>query len=185
MITIKHMAQAAGIAAVSVLLLSACHLPSSSKSSAAVSTTTVPSIPTGFDPCVDIPQSVLDELQWTFKISRQNSADDGTDWRGCSWVKSNYYAVVVYMTNATPDKVRNQHYPDTRQLTIGGRQAVSSRQDADHPANQCTIDVAIKGGSLEFFLTNPKTNTMGGALNSCDLAREGAEVVTPTLPSRL
>jgi hypothetical protein len=166
-----------------VLSVAACHSGGggSTQSSAATSTTMAADVPTGYDPCTDIPQSVLDGLQLQSKIPAENQSQ-GTKWEGCQWVKSNWYAVAIQVTNATIEAVRDRHYQDTQEFTIDERQAISSRQVPDHPNQQCTVDVEIKGGSLEFFLSNSK-DLVAGNMNSCDLARQVAEQVVPTLPA--
>ncbi|WP_216903815.1 DUF3558 domain-containing protein [Nocardia alni] len=184
MITRLHLAQAAILAAV-VLLVGACQPPDSSKTSAAVTTTTVPSVPMAFDPCTDIPQSVLDSLQWTSKDSAKNASGD-IEWRGCSWVKSTEYGAVVYMTNATVGAVRAQNFLYAQGFVVDGRRAISTIQDPDHQSQQCTVDVAVKGGSLEIFLTNPEaSDTPGSTDSSCRIARDAAQQIVPLLPQGL
>jgi hypothetical protein len=167
------------LAAGAVLLVSACN--SSGGGSAQPSTTTAADVPQGYDPCTDISQSILDSLGLHSKIPAENQSD-GTKWQGCQWVRSDWYAMAIQVTNATVDKVRDQHYQDTQEFTINGRRAISSRQAPGHPDYQCTVNVEIKGGSLEFFLSNSPSNRMGGNKNSCDMAREVAEKIVPTLP---
>ncbi|MBO0853535.1 MAG: DUF3558 domain-containing protein [Nocardia sp.] len=136
-------------------------------------------VPAGYDPCNDVPQGVLDALQLHMKIPAKDTADDGTAWRGCQWVKSNAYGVAITITGATLDTVKGK-YPDAQQFTIAGRPALSSRQLADHTPRQCTVNVQIKGGSLDIFLSDND-----GPEDSCGLARNIAEQVTPTLPPSL
>ncbi|WP_169816287.1 DUF3558 domain-containing protein [Nocardia miyunensis] len=152
----------------------------SSSSSAAIA----PDVPTGYDPCTQIPQNVLNDFQLHSSIPSENSAN-GTKWEGCQWVRSNWYGIAIQVTNATIDMIRDQHYQDTQEFTIGNRRAISSRQAPDHPMQQCTVNVEIKGGTLEFFLTNPADDSVGGNKNSCDMAREIANRVVPPLPSSI
>ncbi len=184
MITTHRLARVTILAA-SALLVGACHLPDSSESSAATTTTAVPPVPTAFDPCTDIPSSVLDSLQWTLKFPRKNSSGD-IEWRGCGWSKSIDYAVTVYMTNATVSIVRAQNLLDPQEFTVDGRKAISTIQDPDHPSQQCTVDVAVKGGSLEVFITNPEaSDTPGSTDSSCRIARDGVQQILPLLPQGL
>jgi hypothetical protein len=180
----------AGVFAVSgVLLVAGCNSGGgSSKSSAAASPTSTlaADVPAGYDPCTDIPQSVLDQLQWTMKITRKNSAADGTVWRGCGWSKVPEYAVTVYMTNATIETVRSKHLLDPAEFTVDGRNAILTIQDPDHPSTQCTVDVSVKGGSLEIFLSNSDASDPAGSTDSvCTQARDVAKQITSTLPSTL
>ena len=102
-------------------------------------------------------------------------------------MRSEYYGVSVRVTNATLSSVRDRHFEDTKELTVVGRAAVASRQAPDHPDRQCTVDVEVKGGSLEIFLTKAKAQGEGGAgdLDACDMARDVAEKVVPALPQTL
>lgn len=139
-------------------------------------------VPTGFDPCRDIPQAVQDSLQLVDKEPDKRRANGGLVWRGCGWVKSDYYAIGIDVTNVTVAMVRDQHYQDPDEFIIAGRPAISTRQVPEHPLLQCTIDVAIRGGSVEFFLTNSGSDRIVGDRNSCHMARDVAEHVVPTIP---
>ncbi|WP_280385668.1 DUF3558 domain-containing protein [Nocardia wallacei] len=144
----------------------------------------------GYDPCTQIPHSALDSLQLHGSIPRESS-NSGLKWFGCQWVRSDWYAVDIVVTNTTLSKIREQGtsstplfvVQDLKSFTVAGRPALSNRQSRDHPDQQCTVNVEIKGGSLEFFLSNPRENRKGGGLDSCQLAQEVAEKVVPTLPA--
>jgi hypothetical protein len=178
---VRGVALATAIAA--VLTVAACNSSGGgTQTAAATSTTTAADVPTGYDPCTDIPQSVLDDLQLESKIPRE-SQSDGTKWQGCQWVRADWYGLVIWVTNATIDTVRDHHYQDAQEFTIAGRPAISTRQVPDHPQYQCTVNVTIKGGTLEFFLTNSPSNRMGSDKDSCGMARDAAEKVVPTLPA--
>ena len=189
MIGAGRVVRVAALAVGGVLLVAGCSSGGgTTKTSAAASSTSAAEasdVPAGYDPCTDIPQSVLDQLQWTSKIPQKNSADDGTVWRGCGWAKPNYYAVAVYVTNATLARVLAQNYQDPQQFTVDGRKAISTRQVPDHPNQQCTVDVQIKGGSLEIFLSNGEGLGPGSSMNSCDMARDAVQQIVPTLPATL
>ncbi|MFD3506757.1 DUF3558 domain-containing protein [Nocardia sp. NPDC058666] len=145
-------------------------------------------VPVGFDPCRDIPKSVLDS-EGLHKASSNNNADfdgaGGVKWRGCSWVVSDGYAAGITTTNLTVDKVRSNTKLTVRgEYTIGGRSAVAaSRSDNKNPRSVCTLTVAMQGGSLEFSLDNPDSNELTGQRDTCELARGLAEKVVPLLPA--
>jgi hypothetical protein len=79
--------------------------------------------------------------------------------------------------------VRAKNFPDAHEFTINGRRAISTRQVAEHPQAGCTLDVEMKGGSLEFNLSNPPSNRLTGNLDTCELTRGLAEKVVPTMPA--
>ncbi|MFC9435063.1 DUF3558 domain-containing protein [Nocardia sp. NPDC057030] len=151
--------------------------PSASKSGLAAD------VPAGFNTCTDIPQSVLDSEKLRQKIPNDTNANGGVKWRGCMWVQPDGYAASIQTTNITVDLVREKKFPDSQEFMIGGRHAISTRQVSDHPEAACTVNVEMKGGSLELNLTNPESNKATGHLNTCDLARSLAEKVAPTMPA--
>lgn len=151
--------------------------PSTSKSGLAAD------VPAGFNACNDIPQAVLDSEKLLDKTPNDSNANGGIKWRGCLWAQTDGYAASIQTTNITLDMVREKKFPDSQEFTIGSRRAVSTRQIDDHPEAACTVNVEMKGGSLEFNLTNPASSKITGHLNTCDLARELAEKVAPTMPA--
>ncbi len=142
-----------------------------------------PDAPTGYDPCTDIPQSVLDSENLRSKDTDYSRASGGVRWRGCGWVQTDGYAPFIRTTNLTVDMVRDKKFQDAREYTINGRRAISTRQVEEHPDAVCTINVEMKGGSLEFFLSNPPSNRKTGQLDTCALAKTLAEKVVPTMPA--
>ncbi|WP_227998855.1 DUF3558 domain-containing protein [Nocardia australiensis] len=140
--------------------------------------------PNSYAPCKDVPQSVLDSENLGMHISADGDATGGVQWRGCRWVRPNGYSVGIRTTNLTIDLIRSRNYPETTEFTIGGRRAISTRQfDGPFINEACTVNVEMKGGSLEFNLNNPPSNRDTGSTDSCVFARGLAEKVTPTLPA--
>ncbi|MGY0500797.1 DUF3558 domain-containing protein [Nocardia sp. FBN12] len=145
-------------------------------------------VPAGFDPCRDIPKSVLDSERLRVASSNNNADYDGAGgvkWRGCSWAAPDSYAVGITTTNLTVDRVRaNTKLTIRDEYMIGGRAAVAaSRADNKDPRSVCTLTVAMQGGGLEFSLDNPESNELTGHLDTCQLARGLAEKVVPLIPA--
>ncbi|GAA5073290.1 DUF3558 domain-containing protein [Nocardia iowensis] len=150
------------------------------------STTSVaPDVPSGYDPCTDVPQSVLDSEKLLDKTPDDSNASGGIKWRGCLWVQTDGYGARIQTTNITVDMVRAKNFSDTREFTVNGRRAISTRQSNDHPEAACTVDVEMKGGSLEINLSNPPSRRNTGHLDTCDLTRKLAEKVVPTMPANV
>ncbi|WP_084525602.1 DUF3558 domain-containing protein [Nocardia vaccinii] len=169
-----------------VLVLAGCSPSGGSTSSSSAGATTPVQVPTGFDPCKDIPQSILDSEGQQNKQPDDFQADAGKIlWRGCIWSDPDGYGARIQMTNITLQKVRDEHFPDTQEFTIAGRHAISSRQGDNADPTTCTVDVEVKGGSLEFNLDNPAYVPKTGKQDTCQLARALAEKVAPILPSTL
>ncbi|CCF65366.1 conserved protein of unknown function [Nocardia cyriacigeorgica GUH-2] len=141
-------------------------------------------VPTGFDPCADIPQDVLDSEGLHSRSNSDSEGANGIEWRGCGWVQSDGYAPSIRVTNITVDMVRENKGRVVRdEYTIDGREAIASNTDDEKdPRSVCTLHVAMKGGSLEFLLDNPSSNRKTGHLDTCQLARTLAEKVVPLIP---
>lgn len=141
-------------------------------------------VPSGYDPCVDIPQSVLDSENLVKGVA-DNKANargpGGTEWRGCGWVQPSGYAVSVQVTNVTIPFVREHYNLDRREFTIAGRPAISVRKNETRPSEVCSINIAMQGGSLEFHLDNPPSRKTGN-LDTCALGVTFAEKVVQTMP---
>lgn len=166
------------------LVLAGCDTSSGTGATPASSAAGVaPDVPSGFDPCTDIPQSVLDSEKLRQKTNHDSNASGGIKWRGCLWAKPDGYAVSIRTTNITVDMVKAKRFPETNEYVIGGRQAVTSRQSEHLPEEACNLDVKMQGGSLEFLLTNSPDNRLTGSRDSCDLVRELAEKIVPSIPA--
>ncbi|MEU1983636.1 DUF3558 domain-containing protein [Nocardia sp. NPDC019395] len=147
-------------------------------------------VPSGYDPCVDIPQSVLDSEDLVKGVA-DNKADatgpGGTEWRGCAWARAggDGYAVSVQVTNVTIPFVREHYSIDRREFTVAGRPAISVRKNETRSSEVCSINIEMRGGSLEFHLDNPASNRDTGQMDTCQLGVTFAEKVVPTLPSNV
>ncbi|MBF6073403.1 DUF3558 domain-containing protein [Nocardia beijingensis] len=142
-----------------------------------------PDVPTGYDPCTDIPQTVLDSESLRHKTNEDSNASGGVKWRGCGWVQPDGYAPAIRTTNLTVEMVRDRKFADAREYSISGRRAISTRQVEEHLEAVCVVNVEMKGGSLEFFVSNQPSNRKTGQLDTCALAKSLAEKVVPTLPA--
>ncbi|WP_153416112.1 DUF3558 domain-containing protein [Nocardia macrotermitis] len=167
-----------------VLTLTGCSSSGGSTASSSSATTTPVQVPTGFDPCNGIPQSVLDSESLQGKQLDDFQADAGKIlWRGCVWADPDGYAVSIRTTNLTVVMTRDKHFPGTQEFTINGRPAIASRQQTENTSEDCTVNVQLKGGSLEFDLTNPASAPKTGKTDTCQLARGLAEKVLPSVPA--
>ncbi|MFD0366193.1 DUF3558 domain-containing protein [Nocardia sp. GCM10030253] len=172
-----------------LLLLTGCESstdgsakPSSTSTSAGPSL--AEDVPRSYDPCKDVPQSVLDSEKLGMKIVANNDGGGGVRWRGCQWVRPNGYGVSIRTTNLTVDLIRSRNFAEATEFTIGGRRAISTRQfDGPFIKEACTLNIEMKGGSLDINLNNPPSNRDTGSTDSCVLARSLAEKVVPSLPA--
>lgn len=180
----RNLISAVLAATTAAVVLTGCSFSNESASSKDSTTTTRVQVPTGFDPCNDIPQSVLDSEGLQGKQPDDFQADAGKIlWRGCVWADGDGYAVSIRTTNITVAKTRDQHFPGTQEFTINGRSAISSQQQEYLPDEDCTVNVEMKGGTLEFDLTNPASAPKTGKIPTCQLAWRLARKVVPSMSS--
>ncbi|TQM31834.1 uncharacterized protein DUF3558 [Nocardia bhagyanarayanae] len=157
--------------------------PSGSATATNVGTGVAADVPSGFKPCEDIPQSVLDSEKLRMKIPADSNASGGIKWRGCQWVQSGGgYGATIQTTNITLEMVRDRKFRDTQEFTLDGRRAISTRQIEDRPETTCTLNTEMQGGSLEISLTNPSTATTAH-LDTCELTRALAQKIVPAIPA--
>ncbi|WP_194837445.1 DUF3558 domain-containing protein [Nocardia sp. XZ_19_369] len=157
--------------------------PTGSVTNSASASGVATDVPAGYNPCTDIPQSVLDSEKLRNRGESNSNADGGVKWRGCRFGRSDGYVASITTTNLTIDKTRQRNFADAKEFSVAGRQAISTRQVADHPEAACVVNVEIKGGSLDINLSNPPSNRETGQIDSCVLARTLAEKIVPTMPA--
>ncbi|MEV0294762.1 DUF3558 domain-containing protein [Nocardia sp. NPDC050710] len=176
-----------------VLLVAGCESSTGNDSAAksiSASATGLPiaeDVPSGFKPCTDIPQAVLDS-EGLHRNDGATSHDDmvrgKVKWRGCIWVVSDGYSATISTTNLTLDMVRAKQFPDQREVAVAGRTALLTHQSQDSTnKTTCTLNAQMQGGSLEFKVDNPASRKKTGNRYSCDIALALAEKVVPLIPA--
>ncbi|MBF6425658.1 DUF3558 domain-containing protein [Nocardia cyriacigeorgica] len=142
-------------------------------------------VPSGFDPCTDIPQDVLDS-EGLFSTGGESSKDEMTrgdlKWRGCQWVVSDGYGASISATNLTLDMIRGNSNAGTSEREVSGR-TVLYAPDTAGSTEDCRLNAQMEGGSLEFFVNNPPSGRKTGSQNACDIALRLAEKVLPLVPA--
>ncbi|WP_167473346.1 DUF3558 domain-containing protein [Nocardia arthritidis] len=157
--------------------------PTANGDKTASSASPAPDVPSGYNTCKDIPQSVLDSEQLKI-IGPEDISSGHFLWRGCSYRHSGGYGTIIRVTNATVDAVRDQKFPEAAEFTVDGRKAISTRQfKGPNIKDSCTVNVEMKGGSLDVNVNNPPSQSSTTRnLDSCDIAKTLAEKIVPTLP---
>ena len=142
-----------------------------------------PQVPSGFDPCTDIPQEVLDseQLHTTgLDLDKDEMRRGDIAWSGCGWVMSDGYAASVTATNLTLDMVREKAVPGAHEAVVHGREVIVAKQGGP---TSCTLNAEMAGGSLEFLVDNPPSNRLTGGQDPCDISTRLAEKVLPLVPA--
>lgn len=140
-------------------------------------------VPRGFDPCTDIPQSLLEGERLVAKRDANLDGPGGIKWRGCGWVELDGIAPTIRVTNITVDMVRNRPLRDglehAGEYQAGDRTAVIVRGTG----GDCTINVSMNQGSLEFAILNPSSNKRTGSMDTCELGKSLVAKVVPFIPA--
>ncbi|MEU8894245.1 DUF3558 domain-containing protein [Nocardia sp. NPDC048505] len=140
-------------------------------------------VPAGIDAC-NIPQDVLTSA---YPGLRKGTMDDNSDrgkikWRGCIYLVSDGYTASISSTNLTLAMIKEKHYPGERETTVNGRTVLITYQDDDPTGREaCTLNAQMKGGSLEFSVSNPPSSKKTANLNPCDIGQTLAEKVVPLI----
>ncbi|MET8775843.1 DUF3558 domain-containing protein [Nocardia sp. NPDC004654] len=161
--------------------------PSSASTSATTASGLAVDVPQSYNPCTDVPESVLKSERLVKGVADNKANADGpngTKWRGCRWVAGGSgYSVAIQASNLTIPYVREHYTNGVQELTVAGRPAIATRRNETRPSEVCNVNVEIKGGSLEFQLDNPRSNRDTGHIDTCQLGLALAEKVVPTLPA--
>ncbi|WP_280233995.1 DUF3558 domain-containing protein [Nocardia cyriacigeorgica] len=142
-------------------------------------------VPSGFAPCTDVSQEVLDSegLHSTGGRSSKDEMDRGDiKWRGCRWVVSDGYGAGISTTNLTLDMIREKANPEIQEATVSGR-TVLYAADTPGDTTQCRLNAQMEGGSLEFSIDNPASRRKTGNQTGCEIALRLAEKVLPLIPA--
>lgn len=157
--------------------------PTASSEKPSASTTIAPDVPSGYNTCNDIPSGVLDSEKLRNRGQADSNASGGIKWRGCRYGRTDGYVAAITTTNLTVAMTKQKNFPDAREFDLNGRAAIATRQVKDHPEAACVVNVEMKGGSLDISLSNPPSNKETGQIDSCELARNLAAKIVPTIPT--
>lgn len=157
----------------------------SAEPSTSAAQSVAPQVPSGFDPCTDIPQEVLDSEQLhstNSSTSTEEMRRGDIAWSGCNWVVSDGYAASISATNLTVDMVREKNVPGAQEAVVDDRSVIIAKLTGE-TSSSCTLNAEMVGGSLEFHVDNPPSNRLTGDQNSCDITKRLAEKVLPLIPA--
>ncbi|PSR61237.1 DUF3558 domain-containing protein [Nocardia sp. MDA0666] len=172
-----------------VAVVAGCNSGGGSKgnaTSAPASATVASDVPAGFDPCKDLPQSLLVSEKLIKPDPDKQDGAGGIKWRGCGWIQSDGYSATIDMTNITLPMVRaNKDFTVDQELNVGGRPALTSHVGQQNSQADCAINVELKGGSLEISIDNPPGRRKSAGEDACGIAQRLAEGIIPAIPATL
>ncbi|QIS23227.1 DUF3558 domain-containing protein [Nocardia terpenica] len=164
---------AAGIAG--ALLVAGCGSGAGGSARPAPSTSAAPPVAplpqaTGFDPCRDIPETVL-RAENLEQSGPQDAGIGGVTSTGCGYVdrQGDGYFVRVMKSTLTLDKIKAKYSDTYREQSIAGRRTAYYTPHPDRTARSCALGLEIASGTVLFDLSNPETAARTASRNACDL----------------
>lgn len=142
-------------------------------------------VPAGFDPCAAVQPSTVFAPYTLLPGAPDDSSSGGAKWKGCGWNSADAYSATISTTNLTVDDVSGKKFADAQRFEVDGRQAISTRQSDSEKLQSisCTINVSMKGGSLEIKIMNPESASETGTQDACQITRGVADKVVPLIPA--
>lgn len=171
-----------GLLAVGVFALTAagCSDPQSEPTGAPAATATA-ATQADFDPCADIPQSVL-KSEGLALTGPEDWERDGTKAHGCGYiVTENGYDVRIVRTTRTLADIKAKFADSYREEQFGTRTGAFYGLFAHRGPESCVVNLAMKTGSLQFDLANPATG-VNGDTDSCVLVTNLVNKILPSIP---
>ncbi|MBF6062727.1 DUF3558 domain-containing protein [Nocardia terpenica] len=125
---------------------------------------------TGFDPCRDIPETVL-RAENLEQSGPQDASVGGVTSTGCGYVdrQGDGYFVRVMKSSLTLDMIKAKYSDSYRAQSIAGRRTAYYTPHPDRAAQSCALGLEIASGTVLFDLSNPETAARTASRNACDL----------------
>ncbi|KZM69779.1 hypothetical protein AWN90_07090 [Nocardia terpenica] len=125
---------------------------------------------TGFDPCRDIPETVL-RAENLEQSGPQDASVGGVTSTGCGYVdrQGDGYFVRVMKSSLTLDMIKARYSDSYRAQSIAGRRTAYYTPHPDRAAQSCALGLEIASGTVLFDLSNPETAARTASRNACDL----------------
>lgn len=134
-----------------------------------------------FDPCKDIPDSVLEEVGLDPATEEVDIAGvEQPGWRICSWTQSEYYVIVFSGENSLDDAKANASFTGFETLLIGGRPALRFHSASDPDIDRCYVGLDVSLGSI--WIAADAKNSQQQEDSMCSVASRYAEALEGALP---
>lgn len=134
-----------------------------------------------FDPCKDIPDSVLEEVGLDPATEEAGAAGvEQPGWNICGWSGS-WYFLTVYSSSYTVDDVRrNPDFRGFEELNVGGRRGIEYQRVDDEDNNGCYLAFSVEHGSIWFNVERKLSEARQES--SCVVVQRLSVNLEPTLP---
>lgn len=137
---------------------------------------------TGFDPCRDIPETVL-RAENLEQSGPQDASIGGVTSTGCGYVdrQGDGYFVRVMKSSLTLNALAAKYSDTYRAQSIAGRRTAYYTPHPDRAAQSCALGLEIASGTVLFDLSNPETAARTASRNACDLLDHFVRQVVPSI----
>ena len=155
---------------------------SDSATTTRVPTTTAGPAPITFDPCKDIPASVVAQLGLVGPPRPDSQSGGGTENVFCMYDSTGAYFLTIAASNYTLDQWRKaNNYWGYQELEIGGRPSLFGYGKPEPDTESCAINIAASTG-VYGVLVGTAHHSFAPYPGCLDAARKSAEILVPYLP---
>ena len=135
-----------------------------------------------FDPCKDIPDSVLEEVGLDPATERGGIAGvEQPGWKICKWSGSWFYLTVYSTTYTIEDVRRNSDYEGFEDVTAGTRRGIQYKRVADEGGEGCYVTFPATQGSI--WINVEKILSKVQKDSSCAVGLRASVDLDPVLPN--
>ncbi len=134
-----------------------------------------------FDPCKDIPDSVLEEVGLDPATEEVDIAGvEQPGWRICSWTGTWFFVSVLSNRYTQIEVTRNPEYAEFVEMTIGDRAGIRFQRGSDAAADGCYVAFAATQGSV--WVNVEAKAGVTHQESACELVSDVAEHLDGNLP---
>ncbi|MEA1796488.1 DUF3558 domain-containing protein [Rhodococcus sp. 1.20] len=135
-----------------------------------------------FDPCKDIPDSVLEEVGLDPATEEVDIAGvEQPGWKICSWTESWYYLSIFSTESSIETTKQNPNYVGFKPVTIGQRDGVEFHLQADADLVRCFVALPAAQGAIWLSVDTKLALKPEGS--TCELTQYYANLLDQRLPS--
>ncbi|WP_164910440.1 DUF3558 family protein [Mycobacteroides franklinii] len=136
-----------------------------------------------FDPCKDIPSSVVQQLQLDAKPPRSDTQSDGdTENVFCKYYPRGEYLLTLAASNYSLDMLRQANNEwGYQELEIGGRKALFGYRSKQPETDSCALNISATTGVYGVLISS-SPGEFAPYPDCLTAARKNAEGLVPYLP---
>ncbi len=134
-----------------------------------------------FDPCKDIPGTMLEEVGLDPATEEVDIAGvEQPGWRICSWTGTWFFVSVLSNRYTQNDVTRNPDYAEFVEMPIGDRVGIRFQRESDAAVDGCYVALAASQGSV--WVNVEAKAGVTHQESACELVVDVAELLNGYLP---